>query len=142
MTGRLLTLDLLATLLVAALWIATAAAVLAGRARLALPVLGAAALATAGRVVVVGLLGSSGWWFVQEKVLLTLPLVVLPGAAAVALAGPALLRGSAPGAGRHRRPARRGGRRDRRGARHRRRRLPGDRVRRDPAAAAGAWAPR
>jgi FtsP/CotA-like multicopper oxidase with cupredoxin domain len=96
-TAALLTFDLLGTLLVAVAWVGLAVSVAVGRARVALVVLGAAVLVTAGRVALVGALAGSGWWFVQEKVLLALPLIVVPGIAAVVWAGPALASGQRPG---------------------------------------------
>ncbi len=97
MTARLLALDLVAVLVVATLWVAVAAVLRTGRSRLALGLLAAAVLATAARVVLVAVLARSGWWFVQEKVLLTVPLVVVPGVATAVLAARALLGGRRPG---------------------------------------------
>jgi FtsP/CotA-like multicopper oxidase with cupredoxin domain len=97
MTARLLALDLVAVLVVATLWVAVAAVLRTGRSRLALGLLAAAVLATAARVVLVAVLARSGWWFVQEKVLLTVPLVGVPGVAAAVLAARALLGGRRPG---------------------------------------------
>jgi len=97
MTARLLALDLVAVLVVAVLWAAVAAVLRTGRSRLALGLLAAAVLATAARVVLVAVLARSGWWFVQEKVLLTVPLVVVPGVATAVLAARALLGGRRPG---------------------------------------------
>ncbi len=58
---------------------------------------GAAIVATALRVIVTVKLAGAGWWFVAEKVLLALPLVVVPGLAAAAISLPRLLR-ARPGA--------------------------------------------
>jgi FtsP/CotA-like multicopper oxidase with cupredoxin domain len=44
------------------------------------------------RVALVVALGQSGWWFVQEKVVLALPLLLVPAAATVVWTGPRLLR--------------------------------------------------
>jgi hypothetical protein len=99
-TARLLAVDLLATLSLAVLWGGALGCTLAGRSRAALALLAAAVLATVLRVGVVVALAGAGWWFAQEKVLLTLPLVALPGAAAAVLAGPSLVKawptGTAP----------------------------------------------
>src|SRR5919108_437673 len=76
----------LGTLLLAALWASAFEYTVAGRSRAALALLAAAVVGTALRIGIVGGLAASGWWFAQEKVLLTLPLVVVPGVAAVVLA--------------------------------------------------------
>jgi FtsP/CotA-like multicopper oxidase with cupredoxin domain len=57
---------------------------------LTLVVLGLALAAV--RVALVVALGQSGWWFVQEKVVLALPLLLVPAAATVVWTGPRLLR--------------------------------------------------
>ncbi|ROT32830.1 multicopper oxidase family protein [Micromonospora sp. HM5-17] len=57
------------------------------RARLAFRLLVAAVLVTLARVTTVVLLASHGWWFVQEKVLLGLPMLGLAGTIAVSVAG-------------------------------------------------------
>ncbi|MGY1619624.1 multicopper oxidase family protein [Geodermatophilus sp. SYSU D00691] len=92
-TTALLALDLGLAVLLAVVWLA--AAVLVGGARRPLlpALLVAGVLLVAARIAVVVALGARSWWFVQEDVLLTVPLVGLPAVAAVALAGPAVLRG-------------------------------------------------
>jgi FtsP/CotA-like multicopper oxidase with cupredoxin domain len=70
---------------------AAGAAAAARRNRLALGLLAAAALATLSRVATVAVLAGRGWWFVQEKVLLGLPLVGVVGAVAVVIGGRRLL---------------------------------------------------
>jgi FtsP/CotA-like multicopper oxidase with cupredoxin domain len=85
-TARLLGVETVLTVLVAALWAAAAVLAMSRRRRAALVLLAVAVVATAARVVAVVLLAQAGWWFVQEKVLLALPLVVLPAVAAVVLA--------------------------------------------------------
>jgi len=85
-------LDHLVALLSAASWFATGTAAALRRPRLALGLLTGAALLTLIRVTTVVLLSGHGWWFVQEKVLLGLPLTLVTGLAAVLVAVPALLR--------------------------------------------------
>ena len=53
---------------------------------LALVSLGLALIAV--RVVLVGALAGSGWWFVQETVVLSLPVLVVPAATVVVTSGP------------------------------------------------------
>jgi FtsP/CotA-like multicopper oxidase with cupredoxin domain len=73
-------------------WFMTAAAVAQRRIRLGCWLMGAALVLVICRVVTVALLAWHGWWFVQEKVLIGLPLLYSTGLAAVLIAGPAMLR--------------------------------------------------
>lgn len=91
-TAQLTAVDLLVTLLATAGWLGAGVAAAAGRARVALAILVAAVAATLARIGTVVALGAGGWWFVQEKVTLTLPLLGAAGFVAVAVAGPRLLR--------------------------------------------------
>jgi FtsP/CotA-like multicopper oxidase with cupredoxin domain len=68
------------------------AATLHRRAGLVLTLVGLGLALVAVRVALVMALGQSGWWFVQEKVVLALPLLLVPVAATVAWTGPRLLR--------------------------------------------------
>lgn len=88
MTGAALwiVLDLLAAVVGAAAWLGAGAAATTGRVRATTALLATAVAATAGRVVTVVGLAGEGWWFVQEKALLTLPAQVVAGAVAVVLA--------------------------------------------------------
>jgi FtsP/CotA-like multicopper oxidase with cupredoxin domain len=95
--GQLIALDLFAGLLAAVAWLGAATAAAAGRPRVALPLLAAAVLATLGRGASVAALWSGGWWFVQEKIAVALPLLAAAGLAAVLLAGPGLVRAMWPG---------------------------------------------
>jgi FtsP/CotA-like multicopper oxidase with cupredoxin domain len=89
-TGGLVALDLAVAVAAAAAWLGAGVAAAAGRTR-TVPVLFAAALlVTFIRIGTVVTLAGSGWWFVQEKVTLTLPLLVAAALAAVLLAGPRL----------------------------------------------------
>lgn len=103
MTADLITLDLIAVALTAAAWLAAGATALSRKALAAAGLTGLGLLLTAVRVVLVVLLGTGGgWWFVQEKVLLELPLqaVTAAGAAVAAtrrLLRPALARGPLEG---------------------------------------------
>jgi len=90
-TGQLIIVDHVVALLSVAAWSATGAAAATRRARLALGLLAAAVLVTLARVITVALLAGRGWWFVQEKVLLGLPMLGAAGLAAVLVAGPRLL---------------------------------------------------
>lgn len=103
-TGLLLGLDLLAAIAAAAAWLGAGAAAAAGKPRPALGLAAGALAATAARGAVAVLLAEGGWWFVQEKILLALPLTAAAGAAALLIDGPALVRrdaaprfGAAPG---------------------------------------------
>jgi FtsP/CotA-like multicopper oxidase with cupredoxin domain len=90
-TVQLIIVDHGLALLGAGAWIAAGATAAARRAGLALGLLAAAVSLTVARVVAVAVLAARGWWFVQEKVLLGLPLLGAVGSAAVLVAGPRLL---------------------------------------------------
>ncbi|WP_040420627.1 multicopper oxidase family protein [Actinopolymorpha alba] len=90
-TSQLILLDHAVALLSVAAWFATGVTLAIRRARLAFALLAAAVLMILGRVVTVAMLAGRGWWFVQEKVLLGLPLLAVTGLAAVLIAGPRLL---------------------------------------------------
>jgi FtsP/CotA-like multicopper oxidase with cupredoxin domain len=90
-TGQLIIVDHVVALLSAAAWAAAGATAAARRTRLALGLLAAAVLVTLARVTTVAVLAGRGWWFVQEKVLLGLPILGAVGLAAVLIAGPQLL---------------------------------------------------
>ncbi|SEG47829.1 Multicopper oxidase with three cupredoxin domains (includes cell division protein FtsP and spore coat protein CotA) [Thermomonospora echinospora] len=89
-TGLWIALDHGVALLSAATWFAAGVTLALRRARSALAALVAAVLVTLARVVTVAILAGRGWWFVQEKVLLGLPMLGAAGAVAVLLAGPRL----------------------------------------------------
>ncbi|MGY2122388.1 multicopper oxidase family protein [Nocardia gipuzkoensis] len=72
-------------------WFAAGVTMSLRRAELALTFLVVALLVTSGRAVSVAALAGRGWWFVQEKVLFGLPLLVVAASAATAIAGPRLL---------------------------------------------------
>ncbi|MGH3712259.1 MAG: multicopper oxidase family protein, partial [Micromonosporaceae bacterium] len=99
-TGQLIALDLLITVLTAAGWLGAGVAAAVRRPRTAVGLLGVALLATLARVGSVVALAGAGWWFVQEKVLVSAPLLGVTAVVAVALAGPRLI-----AAVRHRVPA-------------------------------------
>jgi FtsP/CotA-like multicopper oxidase with cupredoxin domain len=95
-TGLLGVLDLVAGALATAGWLGagvTASARWPGR---ALALCAVAVLATLARVGLVLALAGRGWWFVQEKVTLVLPLLCAAGLSAVLLAGPRLVRAAGP----------------------------------------------
>ncbi|MFE9203438.1 multicopper oxidase family protein [Micromonospora sp. NPDC007230] len=99
-TGMWIILDHVVALLSIAAWFAAGVTLALRRTRLALTGLVAAVLVTLVRVGTVAMLAGRGWWFVQEKVLLGLPMLGAAGAVAVLLAGPQLLavrRGRAAG---------------------------------------------
>ncbi|GAA6527982.1 multicopper oxidase family protein [Intrasporangium sp. DVR] len=64
-------------------WVGAGVTGALGRRRASLALLVAAAVATLARVGTVALLGAFGWWFVEEKVLLVLPLTLASDLAAV-----------------------------------------------------------
>lgn len=73
-----------------ATWFATAVSTALRRHRLALGLLITAVVITIARAVIVAMLAGRGWWFVEEKVLLGLPMLAAAGLAAVLIAGPRL----------------------------------------------------
>ena len=90
-TGLWIILDHVVALLSIAAWFAAGVILALRRTRLAPAVLVAAVLLTLVRVGTVAMLAGRGWWFVQEKVLLGLPMLGAAGAGAVLLAGRQLL---------------------------------------------------
>ncbi|RQW96136.1 multicopper oxidase family protein [Micromonospora globispora] len=90
-TGLWIILDHVVALLTIAAWFAAGVTLALRRTRPALAVLVAAVLVTLVRVATVAMLAGRGWWFVQEKVLLGLPMLGAAGAVAVLVAGPQLL---------------------------------------------------
>jgi Multicopper oxidase len=90
-TSQLIIADHVVALLGAVAWSAAGAAAATRRGRLALGLLAAAVLVTLARVATVAVLAGRGWWFVQEKVLLDLPMRGAVGLAAVLVTGPRLL---------------------------------------------------
>jgi FtsP/CotA-like multicopper oxidase with cupredoxin domain len=90
-TAQLIALDLLATLLAAAGWVGAGVAAAARRARAALALLAVAVVVTLVRVTTAVALATGGWWFAQDRVVLTGPLLGVTGLAAVLAAGPRLL---------------------------------------------------
>jgi FtsP/CotA-like multicopper oxidase with cupredoxin domain len=94
--GQLIIVDHVVAVLTVAAWSATGATAAVRRFRLALGLLAAAVLVTLARVATVVLLAGRGWWFVQEKVLLGLPLLGAAGLVAVLTAGPPLLAARRP----------------------------------------------
>lgn len=90
-TAQLIALDLLATLLAAAGWVGAGVAAAARRARVALALLAVAVVVTLVRVTTAVALATGGWWFAQDRVVLTGPLLGVAGLAAVLTAGPRLL---------------------------------------------------
>ncbi|BCB81816.1 hypothetical protein GCM10022251_14530 [Phytohabitans flavus] len=90
-TAQLIALDLVATLLAAAVWVGAGVAAAARRARAALALLAVAVAVTLVRVTTAVALATGGWWFAQDRVVLTGPLLGVAGLAAVLIAGPRLL---------------------------------------------------
>jgi hypothetical protein len=91
-TGQAILLDHLVALLSVAAWFSAGVTAALGRARIGLALLVAAVLVTLTRVATVVMLTGRGWWFVQEKVLLGLPMLGAAGLAAVLIAGRPLLK--------------------------------------------------
>ncbi|WP_433352582.1 multicopper oxidase family protein [Microtetraspora malaysiensis] len=87
----LLALDLLASALTALAWLGTGAAAATRRPKTALAVLPVAVLLTLARMACVIMLARAGWWFVQEKVIIAVPLLGLAVLVAAVLAGPRLV---------------------------------------------------
>jgi FtsP/CotA-like multicopper oxidase with cupredoxin domain len=90
-TGQLVVADHLVAVSGVVAWFAAGATAATRHARLALALFAAAVLVTLERGVTVALLAGRGWWFVQEKVLLGLPMLAVAASAAVLVAGPRLL---------------------------------------------------
>ncbi|WP_067479818.1 multicopper oxidase family protein [Nocardia amamiensis] len=72
-------------------WFAAGVTMALRRAEPALALLAIALLVTSARAAPVTVLAGRGWWFVQEKVLLGLPMLAVAAPAAAVLAGPRLL---------------------------------------------------
>ncbi len=103
MTPQLVAIDLLLALLVAGLWLGAGVLTATLRqeptlerlrrtARIAAALVAGGVLAFVLRVAVVVRLAGAGWWFVQEKVTLALPLLAPAVLAAAAVSSPRLLR--------------------------------------------------
>jgi FtsP/CotA-like multicopper oxidase with cupredoxin domain len=86
-TGQLIILDHVVTLLSAAAWLGAGAAAAARRSKVSLGLLVTAVVATLGRAASVAVLADRGWWFVQEKVVLGLPILAVAGLVAAVLVG-------------------------------------------------------
>ncbi|MEU6430158.1 multicopper oxidase family protein [Microbispora sp. NPDC046973] len=91
-TDRLMALDLLVSVLAAAAWVSAGVTAAARRPRTAAALFAVALVASLARVWTVLALAGAGWWFVQEKITVALPLLVAAGGVATAIAGPRLLR--------------------------------------------------
>ncbi|GAB3150578.1 multicopper oxidase family protein [Microbispora hainanensis] len=91
-TDLLMALDLLVSVLTAAAWVGAGATAAARRPRTAAALFAVALVASLARVWSVLALAGAGWWFVQEKITVALPLLVAASVVAAALAGPRLLR--------------------------------------------------
>ncbi|SDI19691.1 multicopper oxidase family protein [Nonomuraea jiangxiensis] len=98
-TATLTILDLAVALLCVVAWFAAGVTMALRRAGPALALLVAALLVTLARAVSVAVLAGRGWWFVQEKVLLGLPMLVVAALAAAVVAGPRLRARAAQPAG-------------------------------------------
>ncbi|MBF6338514.1 multicopper oxidase family protein [Nocardia abscessus] len=72
-------------------WFAAGGTMALRRAGLALALLVVALLVTSARAVPVAVLAGRGWWFVQEKVLFGLPMLVVAASVATVVAGSRLL---------------------------------------------------
>ncbi|HEY3015142.1 MAG TPA: multicopper oxidase family protein [Nocardioides sp.] len=89
-TAQWIVTDLVVALLSVGSWFATAVSAALRRPRLALGLLIASVVIAVARVGTVAMLAGRGWWFVEEKVLLGLPMLGAAGLAAVLIAGPRL----------------------------------------------------
>jgi hypothetical protein len=78
-------------LLGVAAWLGAGVAVALRRSRLGLWLLGTAVIVTLARAATVAVLADRGWWFVQEKVLLGMPMLGAAGLVAVVIAGRPLI---------------------------------------------------
>ncbi|WP_432926596.1 multicopper oxidase family protein [Microbispora sp. CA-135349] len=89
-TDRLMALDLVVSVLTVAAWVGAGVAAAARRPRTAAALYAVAMVASLARIGSVVALSWAGWWFVQEKILVALPLLVAAGGVAAVLAGPRL----------------------------------------------------
>jgi FtsP/CotA-like multicopper oxidase with cupredoxin domain len=100
MSGANLTaVDLAAAFLATASWIGAAVTLGTGRLLLARALCALAVTASLARVATTVALAAEGWWFAQEKVTLTLPLLLAGGVTAAILAGPRVFGGARPAGG-------------------------------------------
>ena len=90
-TGLWIVVDHLVALLGVAAWFAAGLTLAPRHTRAALALLGTAVLVTLLRLVTVAVLAGRGWWFVEEKVLLGLPMLAAAAVCAVLIAGRHLL---------------------------------------------------
>ncbi|MFD0360504.1 multicopper oxidase family protein [Nocardia sp. GCM10030253] len=89
-TAAWINLDHAIALLSVIAWFAAGVTMSLRRARPALALLAAALLVTLTRAASVTMLAGRGWWFVQEKVLLGLPMLAVAALVATVIAGPRL----------------------------------------------------
>ncbi|GIJ38404.1 multicopper oxidase family protein [Micromonospora andamanensis] len=89
-TAALTVLDHAWALLGAGAWLAAGVTAALGRARAALVLLVAGLVLTLAKAGSVAVLAGRGWWFVQEKVLLGMPLLATAALVAAVVAGPPL----------------------------------------------------
>lgn len=99
MIAQLTAADLAAALLATAGWIGAAVTLGSGRLLLARALCALAVAASLARVATTVTLAAEGWWFAQEKVTLTLPLLLAGGVTAAILAGPRVFGGARPAGG-------------------------------------------
>ncbi|GGP79931.1 multicopper oxidase family protein [Streptosporangium pseudovulgare] len=95
--GTLITFDLLVAVLTAATWLGAGAAAAARRSGIALALFVAAAVLSVARAATAAVLAGAGWWFVQEKITLTIPLLAVAAVVAATVAGPHLVRAARGG---------------------------------------------
>ncbi len=98
-TADLILLDHAVAVLCIVAWFAAGVTASLRRAGLALVLLAVALLVALAKAGTVAVLAGRGWWFVQEKVLLGLPMLAVAALAAAVIAGPRL-RARTKGAGR------------------------------------------
>ena len=90
-TIQAILLDHVVALLTVATWFAAGVTAALRRVHLSVGFLAAALVMTVIRAFTVTMLAGAGWWFVQEKVVLGLPMLVVAATAAVVIAGRPLL---------------------------------------------------
>jgi FtsP/CotA-like multicopper oxidase with cupredoxin domain len=98
--AQLTAVDLAAAFAATAAWIGAAVTLGTGRPLLARALCAVAVTATLARAATTAALAAEGWWFAQEKVTLTLPLLLAGGVTAAVLAGPRVLGDARPAGGR------------------------------------------